>query len=472
MNLKSIRVRFAPSPTGHLHIGSLRTALFNWLYARHMGGAFLVRVEDTDLERSKQEYTESILSSLAWMGMTADEPVVHQTNHVERHKKVIEKLCADGHAYRCYCSPEEVAARVSDKNEHAGYDGFCRTRAEGSGPFVVRFAIPELSNDFTVDDIIRGTVKFESSMFSDFVIARSDGSPTYNLAVVVDDATMGITHVIRGEDHLSNTPKQMLIYRACGYDLPQFAHLPLILGTSGNRLSKRDAATGTDEYRHKGYLADALLNYLARLGWSSGDQEIFSRDELVARFALEDVGKKAAIFDGEKLNWLNGVYIREASAAQLLTYITQDVDPELRSSMHRWSDEQVACAIGLYQGRVATLGELAAVVKLMHDGPEQYSDAGSIDRDSAVRVMQAIVTGLEELKQWDHDTITSLVRELVTGLNLKFPQLARPVRMALLGSGNGPGLAGVIFVIGLSESVRRLRAFDAYLTQHEEVPGK
>ena len=322
MNKTEVHVRFAPSPTGHLHIGGLRTAIFNWLFARHNNGAFLVRIEDTDKERSKPEYEHSILESLSWMGITTDEPITIQSARDAEHKKLIEKLIDEGKAYKCYCSLEDLVARLGYQ-EHQKYDGFCKTHTpdDPSKPYVVRFAVPRDKPTISFNDLIRGTVTFDFDQFDDFIIARSDSAPTYNFVVVVDDEDMNITHVIRGEDHISNTPKQIMLYHALGYQLPIFAHIPLILGPAGNRLSKRDAATSVLQYKQAGYLPAAFFNYLVRLGVAHGDQEVFSKEELVSLFKVKEVGKKSTIFDIQKLTWLNGVYIRKASPTNLLLAI-------------------------------------------------------------------------------------------------------------------------------------------------------
>ena len=296
-NTQHVRVRFAPSPTGHLHIGGLRAAIFNWLFARHHKGTFLLRIEDTDRERSKQEYTDAILDAFAWMGITSDEPLIIQSERINAHIVVIKKLLEEGKAYRCYCSQEEVLQRHVDAGGDAHfvkYDGKCRfqTSQDRVGEHVVRFAIPSSVQHISFDDMIRGPITVASDELDDFIIARSDYSPMYNFVVVVDDAFMKITHVIRGEDHISNTPKQILLYQACGYEIPQFAHAPNILGPSGKKLSKREAAASVLEYRTMGYLPQALCNYLVRLGWSHGDQEVFSEQELIACFSLDAVGKK------------------------------------------------------------------------------------------------------------------------------------------------------------------------------------
>jgi len=320
----NVRVRFAPSPTGYLHIGNLRTALFNWLFARHYDGTFLVRLEDTDRERSTKEYADSLFDILEWIGLTSDEPVIKQTDRFGEYKQLIEQLLEQGKAYRCFCSSEEIEARQKAAGldpAYAGYDSFCANGTHGkndsSKPYVIRFKIPRNIEEITFNDLIRGQITVKTAELDDFVIARSDGTPTYNFVVVIDDAAMRITHVIRGEDHISNTPKQIFLYQAFGYKVPQFAHMPLILGPSGARLSKREAATSVVDYRGEGYLPDALINYLARLGWSHGDQEIFTRQELIDYFTIDNVGKKGSIFDKEKLDWVNGLYMRQVANVKL-----------------------------------------------------------------------------------------------------------------------------------------------------------
>jgi glutamyl-tRNA synthetase len=330
---QQVRVRFAPSPTGHLHIGGLRTALFNWLFARHHGGAFLLRIEDTDVERSTKEYRDSILESFAWTELVHDEEIVTQSDRIEEHRKVADQLIANGKAYRCFCSPEEVASRyghAAHEDFFVKYDGHCRTRLaqadDNDRSHVVRFKLPTDRNEIVFQDLIKGPITIGLDQLDDFIILRSGGYPMYNFVVVVDDAYMGITHIIRGEEHIINTPKQILLYEACEYSVPFFLFFSLILGPSGDKLSKRDGATSVVEYRREGYIPHALLNYLARLGWSHGDQEIFSLSELIEYFSLDRVGNKGAIFDFEKLAWINGMYIREMDEQSLIDAIIRDVD--------------------------------------------------------------------------------------------------------------------------------------------------
>ena len=349
MIVENARVRFAPSPTGNLHIGGLRAAIFNWLFAHHHKGAFVIRIEDTDRARSTQEYTDSIIDSLAWMQIKSDEPLHIQSEFESKHKEYLQRLLSEGNAYKCYCSTEELESRL-DANQK--YDLCCRDKEcpeLEERPYVVRFKVPESIERLTFTDLIRGEITFERDQLDDFIIARSDGTPVYNFVVVIDDAEMKINYVIRGEEHLGNTPKQILLYNALGFDEPQWAHLPLILSPNGGKLSKRDGAVSVLEYKKDGYLPEALLNYLVRLGWSHGDQEVFTRQELIDLFTLEAVGKSGAAFDVEKLDWLNGLFIRNMTAEALLDYIQTTMGLDLNFA--DWSQEQVIALINLYKER-------------------------------------------------------------------------------------------------------------------------
>lgn len=461
---REIRVRFAPSPTGHLHIGSFRTALFNWLFARHNKGIFLVRIEDTDRERSKQEYTESIMSALSWVGLNLDEPLVVQSERVDRHKQVIEQLLKEGKAYKCFCSSEDIKKRAGDA-AFIKYDGWCESHGtDQNKPYAVRFKIPKTIKEISFDDLIRGKITIPREQLDDFIIARSDGSPTYNFVVVVDDADMNITQVIRGEDHISNTPKQILLYEACNFNIPQFAHIPLILGPSGDRLSKRDGAVSALEYKKLGYMPDALVNYLVRLGWSHGDQEIFSREELIKFFTLSGVGKKGSIFDIEKLNWLNGVYLRGTSATDLTVYIVKELDPTFIEYLSQWDESSVALAVDLYKERAQTLCELIKEVFLLHDGPSSYT-AADIEKwtDQETKgLLEKIIINLKQITQFTVPVLKQEIKQLSEQLKLKMVKLAQPIRIALIGKSAGPGVFDMLAVIGKSESIVRLsRLHDA-----------
>jgi glutamyl-tRNA synthetase len=493
-----VRVRFAPSPTGYLHIGNLRAGLFNWLYARHNQGSFLVRIEDTDQERSKQEYVDAIINSLRWMGIESDEPLVFQSQRLAAYQEILEQLIKTGHAYRCFCTQEDLLKRCKKitKPEDGvgqvcddlfiGYDGHCRDRVctdqDLKKPFVIRFALPKDQRELSFDDIIRGRVSVSLDQFDDFIIARSacptelvelecpdkqrqNGWPIYNFVVVVDDAFMRITHVIRGEDHITNTFKQILLYQACGYQLPAFAHLSLVLGPSGDKLSKRDGATAVPEYQRMGFLPDALFNYLIRLGWAHGDQEVFSRQELIQYFSLDAVGKKGAIFDIQKLTWLNGVYIRQTSDQELLDRMVCDVMPDLCKKLSSWDRLTVLGIIGLYKDRVKTLQELAQELVLLHDGPTEYatSDLAHWVTSETAEQLVHLMEALENVHDFTLEPIQSAVKETAAALGIKLVALAQPLRIALLGKSTSPGIFELLAILGKSESLSRMQALVHFL---------
>jgi len=471
-----VRVRFAPSPTGHLHVGGLRTAIFNWLFARHNKGLFLLRIEDTDVQRSTLEYRDSILASLAWIGLQPDELMVSQSERIQEHKKVLKQLLMAGKAYRCFCSAEEIVARYEKKIEEdffARYDGYCRDRTaratDEKKPFVVRFALPSNQSIVSFDDLIRGQIFFELNELDDFIIARSDGRPVYNFTVVVDDAFMRISQVIRGEDHIANTPKQILLYQACNYTIPQFAHLPLILGPSGNRLSKRDGAMSVLAYKKQGYLSQALVNYLVRLGWAYGDQEIFNKTALIKYFSLSNVGKKGAIFDPEKLLWVNSVYIREMPPDQLCVRIVEDVQSDFLEQLSTWNKLQVDTAIFLYKERVKTLRELVQELVILHNGPQEFQSRDIkkwVNQDTADQVC-AIVNAFEEQTLFTHNVLTTLLKKLAKQLGVKLVSLAQPIRIALIGKASGPGVFGLLAIVGKTEVTRRLQVL---LDNIQQIP--
>lgn len=471
MNTQSqVRVRFAPSPTGHLHIGGLRTALFNWLFARHHGGAFLLRIEDTDVERSTLEYRDSIIQSFAWTKLEYDEEIVTQSERMAEHQKVAQQLIDAGKAYRCFCSPEQLLARYG--REHAEnffvtYDGYCRNRAAQHLPAealakegVVRFKLPHDRTEVSFTDLIKGKISFALDQLDDFIILRSGGFPMYNFVVVVDDAFMRISHIIRGEEHIVNTPKQILLYEACGYTVPQFGHLPLILGPSGEKLSKRDGATSVVEYRREGYIPHALLNYLARLGWSHGDQEIFSLSELIEHFSLEHIGTNGAIFDFEKLAWVNGVYLKTMTNEEILDAIIADVDTHFVTRF-TWPVEIIKQVIGLYKERVKTLKNMVEEVILVHNGstePDAHDMQKWITADSRQH-LDAMIAAFEKQDVLTHDNCAALAKELAAQLGIKLVTLLQPIRLALLGKASGPGVFDLLAVIGKEQAVLRLKAF-------------
>lgn len=458
---KEIRVRFAPSPTGHLHIGGLRAALFNWLFAKHNNGKFFIRIEDTDLLRSKKEYNDSILESFAWSRLDYEQPVVIQSERIGEHMRVANELIAQGKAFRCFCAGRDTE---NDQGFYK-YDGRCRAlkpeQIDVNKPHAIRFKVPAGQGPITFEDMVRGAITFEADQFDDFIIVRSDGTPMYNFVVVIDDAFMKISHVIRGEDHISNTPKQILLYQACGYELPQFGHLPMILGPDGNRLSKRDAATSVLEYKYDGYLPDALCNYLVRLGWSHGDQEVFSREELVSYFSIDHVGKKGAIFDQNKLDWLNSVYMKKASVQELTHIMVADVNFDLKEHMGTWSQEQRYGLIDLYKERVKTVRELAYTLSALHAGPATYDEhaVAAVVTPETAAYLEQLLSVLSQAKDFSHDSLAALIKELCKALSIKLVALAQPIRIALTGTSASPGVFELLSLLGKETSMQRLSKF-------------
>jgi glutamyl-tRNA synthetase len=467
-----VRVRFAPSPTGNLHIGGARTALFNWLFARSKGGEFVLRIEDTDRERSRPEYVTEILESLAWLGFDHDRPLAYQSERTDLYRAAAERLIAEGKAYWCVCRPEELDARRKAAEAAGGafhYDGRCSSltpaevdacRADGQ-PAAIRIRVPAGVSRW--EDAVRGEVAIDHAQLDDFVIFKGDGSPTYHFAVVVDDADMGITHVIRGEDHISNTPKQMIIYEALGAVPPVFAHIPLIHGTDGGRLSKRHGATAVSDYRRQGFVAEALVNYLALLGWSpGGEEEILGRDELIARFDLGRVVKTPAVFDLAKLTWMNGVYL----AAMPVPERTDRVIPYL--------EEAGRLAPGEASGRRAWLEQVVAVVgeriKLLADIVEQTDflfaevepdekAAGVIRKAEPDReIFGRLVAALEALADFRHETLEAAVRTFMEAEGMSAKRLFQPLRAALTGRLASPGLFESMELVGRERSLARIKS--------------
>jgi glutamyl-tRNA synthetase len=462
MHASMVRVRFAPSPTGNLHVGGLRAVIFNWLFARNQHGKFLLRIEDTDPVRSKPEYTQAIFDALAWMGIDYDEPAVIQSSRLAEHKKIIERLLAEGKVYRCFCA-QSVENEESEET-FKKYPGTCRhkhpTAEEIQQPHVIRFKVP-LNKLIEFQDLIYGRIYFDTAEIDDFVIARTDGTPMYNFVVVVDDAFMRITHIIRGEEHISNTPKQILLYSACGYSLPEFGHLPLILGSDGKKLSKRDAATSVLDYKINGFLPDALFNYLVRLGWSHGDQEVFTRAELIKLFSLEAVGKKGAIFDIKKLEWLNGLYLRQTTDQDILERIVRDIDSTFREKTAVWDDAQLFRLIALYKERAKTLVEIVQEITALVSMPAAYDDEALklwVTDPAVNNYVVQIIDHLSALESFDATHISDCFKQLSTGFNVKMVALAQPVRIALTGKTTSPGVFDIMAILGKDESLRRIRA--------------
>ena len=458
--MSEIKTRFAPSPTGHLHIGGARTALFNWLFARHHGGKFVLRIEDTDLERSTQESVDAIFKGLDWLSLDWDEEPEYQSRRTDIYMKHIDKLLEEGKAYRCYCSKEELdekRAKAMAEGRKPKYDGKCRELNEHADdrPFTIRFKAP-LSGFTTFDDMIKKKVSFENAELDDLIIARTDGTPTYNFVVVIDDATMGITHIIRGDDHLNNTPRQILLYEALGFTAPIFGHVPLILGEDKKRLSKRHGATSVMAYKDMGYLPHALINYLARLGWSHGDQELFSIDELVKYFDSDQIGKSAGVFNPEKLLWLNAHYIKESSddaLAKLTEPLIKDSGTDLTGG------PDLTSLIAILKDRVKTIVELADMVKsyYLEDVEIDEALAKKFLTPEATEFLKELVSGIETLESFEEDEVEKFFKEFMTEKGLKMKNVGPAVRVALTGGTASPGIFEVIAILGKKKSVSRIK---------------
>ncbi len=470
---QKVRVRFAPSPTGNLHIGGLRTALFNILFARHIKGAFLIRIEDTDLERSSQEYVNSQLASLSWAGITSDEPLVYQSQRTAIYNTVLDDLFTRKKIYRCVCLPEEIEARVRASgvtDQFYKYDGHCKNKiiqSDSSKPFVIRFALPSDQDRIVINDLIYGELVFEIAQLDDFIIIRSDGTPTYNFVVIVDDHAMFITHVVRGADHISNTPKQVLLYQACGYTPPLFGHIPIIVNADGTKMSKRDGAVDVLNYKAEGYVSDAFINYIVRLGWAHGDQEIFTRQELIDSFTLEAVGKKAAVFDVQKLQWLNGLYIRAMSATALRTTLLNEVDPEFDTRYSKglsWTTEQLETAIELYKERVKTGKELVEALDILYKGPTEYGhdDYKQWINKEAIDFLGLVAQTLQNLVSFSSNEISGALKALCKEHDIKLVTIAQPLRIALLGHTSSPGIFELVAFLGKLESLARIHRLQRY----------
>ena len=459
---KNVRVRFAPSPTGNLHIGSLRTALFNWLFARHHGGVFLIRIEDTDVARSTQEYTDSLLESLAWAGILADEPMMHQKDRMQVYQKYAQQLLQEKKAYKCYCTETELQrkreAAVESLNTYQ-YDKTCRNKkVEENKPHVVRFKVDIHTENFAFPDDIKGQVIIPSEQIDDFVLLRTDGTVTYNFANVIDDQEMKISHVIRGEEHLFNTPKQMLLYRAFGFQAPQFAHIPLILGPSGQKLSKRDGATSVVEYKKDGYLAQALCNYLVRLGWSHGDQELFTQSEMIQFFSLEHVNHSGAKFDFEKLKWVNSCYIKAFTTEEIVDQFLKNLQKNIVDDTSGWTDLQRSAWINLYKDRVSTLKELYDALVKVYLLPTSYdwiSLKNVIEQDhvALIDLLQQEVAGWGVL---DKQQLSDSIKVFCKKNNYKVSGIAQFLRFVLIGSISGPSVYDMILLLGVQEVKKRM----------------
>jgi glutamyl-tRNA synthetase len=453
-----VRTRFAPSPTGYLHVGGARTALFSWLYARKMGGQFILRIEDTDRERSTKESVNAILQGMEWLGLDYDEGPFYQTHSFDRYKEVIQQLVDSGDAYYCDCTKERLAdlreQQMANK-EKPRYDGCCRDKnMAASENTVVRFKNP-LQGDVVIDDMVKGRVVINNRELDDLIIERTDGTPTYNLTVVVDDWDMKMTHIIRGDDHLNNTPRQINILKALGAELPIYAHVPMILGDDGKRLSKRHGAVSVMQYKENGFLPEGLINYLVRLSWSHGDQEIFSREAMIKLFDAVDINTSASAFNTEKLLWLNQHYIKtkspEVLAAQLQEYIkaagfSTDDGPDL------------IAVLKVFQERCSTLVELAEEIRFLYQDFDEYNakQAKKQFKENTLPILENLKRQYAELENWTAEAIHHIVENTVNTLEVGFGKVGQPLRLAVTGHGKSPSIDVTLELLGKEKTLKRL----------------
>jgi glutamyl-tRNA synthetase len=454
------RTRFAPSPSGYLHIGGARTALFNFLFARRHGGTFILRVEDTDRERSTDASIAAIIESLEWLAIAWDEGPFFQSQRTAAYVAEVERLLREGRAYPCYCTSEELEAKrfaALAAGRKPVYDGTCRDRAPepGDRPHTVRFRGPK-DGETVIDDLVKGRVVFQNAELDDLIILRTDRTPTYNFCVVVDDAEMRITHVLRGDDHLANTPRQILLYEALGYDLPAFGHVPLILGPDKARLSKRHGAMAVTAYRDLGFLPDAVMNYLARLGWSHGDQEIFTREELIAAFDVESIGKSAGVFDVEKMRWVNWNHQKVLSPDALVRAARPYIDAA--SLPVPGDDAWLARALVTLQERAQTLVELVETARY-YFVDEPAMDAAAVAKfltPAIAAPLKSVRDRLARLEPWTVESLTAAFNEVLAEHGVKLGKIAQPVRVAVTGGTASPGIFEVLEVLGRDRTIARL----------------
>jgi glutamyl-tRNA synthetase len=468
----TVRTRFAPSPTGYLHIGSVRTALYAWLFARHHGGEFLLRIEDTDRERSTQPAIDAIHEAMAWLGLAADEPPIYQTARFGRYRERLDEMLEQGLAYRCYCTPEEIEAMRAEAQARGSkprYDGRCRERKEprpGIAP-VVRFKNPA-AGKIVVDDAIKGEVVFDNAELDDLIIARSDGTPTYNFVVVVDDAEMRITHVIRGDDHLNNTPRQINLYGAFGVTPPVFAHLPMIHGPDGAKLSKRHGAVNVLEYREMGFLPVAFLNYLLRLGFADGDREIFTLDEMIEVFDLAKVSRSAARFDPLKLLWVNQQHIQTAPAGALASLLQEQL---ARQGLDPANGPPLERTVEALRERSQTLLEMAERAHCYYEEYEAFDEnsAGAHLTPAAREPLTALRSAFAGLPDWTSESTEAAVKAVAEGLGLKLGKVAQPLRVALTGTAASPGIGTTLVLVGRERALARIDRALGYIGEREQL---
>ncbi len=462
-----IRTRFAPSPTGSLHIGGVRTALFSWLYAKHNQGEFILRIEDTDRERSTDESTQIILDSMKWLGLDFDEGPYYQSARLERYKEVVKQLIETGNAYYCYCTKEEVNKMRDEamkRGEKPRYNGFWRDRKE-SPPSdvdpVVRFKTP-LDGQIIVDDLVQGKVVFDNKELDDLIIARADGSPTYNLTVVVDDMDMKITDVIRGDDHFNNTPRQVNILNALDMPLPNYAHVPMILSEAGKKISKRDDISNILQYKNDGYLHEAILNYLVRLGWSKGDQEVFSIEEMISEFDIKDVNKSASRINDEKLLWLNQEYLKNADNVYLKNLLV-DIFNEL--SIQTDTGPDLNDLIEVQKKRTITLRDMADQSIIFYIDSIQYDAklAEKFLKPIVLEPMQTLYKLLENMNEWNNENLKEAIEKSANSYDIKMAKLAQPLRVAVTGKNISPSIDDTLRLLGKKNTLKRLNSAIDYI---------
>ncbi len=464
-----IKTRFAPSPTGFLHVGGARTALFSWLYSKKMGGTFVLRIEDTDRERSTEASVQAILDGMQWLNLDYDEGPYYQTERFDRYTTVIQQLIDTGDAYYCSCSKQRLETLRESQmlvKQKPRYDGLCRElglKSDAGPDLVVRFKNPQ-QGEVIFSDHVKGTVRVKNSELDDLIIARSDGTPTYNLTVVVDDMDMHITHVVRGDDHVNNTPRQINILKALGVECPEYAHLPMILGDDGKRLSKRHGAVGIMQYFEDGYLPEAMLNYLVRLGWSHGDQEIFSTADMIEHFSLDDINKSASIFNTEKLNWINQQYLVSLPISQIIDLVKQRLDKigtryEVETDFHS--------VVDLYRQRVSTINQLADSILYCFEDFDEYDEkaAKKALRPVALAPVQSLLNEFSNLEEWKSPAIHQIIESITQALQLNMGKVGQPLRVAVTGGSFSPPIDKTVEIIGKAKTLARISRAISYISE-------
>ncbi len=465
--MKQIVTRFPPSPTGYLHVGGARTALFNWLYARHTNGRFVLRIEDTDTVRSTKESADAIFEALNWLGIDWDDGPYFQSQRFSIYREYVQRLLETGHAYYCTCTPEQVEEMRRKAMETGGkpkYDGTCRDRGLSAVPgAVVRFRAPQIGTT-VIEDVVKGNIVFQNSEQDDFIIQRADGTPTYNFVVVVDDITMGINTIIRGDDHVNNTPRQIMLYRALGAELPVFGHVPMVLGKDKTRLSKRHGAMSVTAYRDMGFLPDAMINYLVRLGWSHGDQELFTREELIEKFNLENMGKSAGVFDMDKLLAVNADHIKRMPPELLSDFLLPFL---LRHGYPAEKGKYLNQVIGTLNARAKTLEEMAVAASFYYMDEFAYETeaADKFLKPDAVDSLKRVADAVEGLDVCSHENLEQAFMSVMEQTGLKLGKIAQPVRVALTGKTASPGIFEIIEILGKTKVLGRLNRALAYIAE-------